>query len=423
MSWVDGDDLSPANLNAKSGLVFNVKDEDYGAVGDGVTDDRTAIVAAVAAAGIGGIVYFPAGDYRFSTEIVIPGFQRWVGETFELGAGTSSATALTYTGSSGVGIRVSGSTNIIWENLVYQNSALTYTDATFSTAGSTAYGFSLTGNIIAQGCVFRSWYRVFDLLESYYCKFFSCQFSRCETAFVASSQVFNLELHGVSTNLVNVVTAGSGGFRIENLKVLGGSHEGFRAAFNGIVDASFFGTYFETTNTVDTNYGFFSDAPPDDVALRLYGCKVFLNYLDRFVNLSGLGNATFVSMGNSLEVGITKAASGANHVYVVPPTANSGRLTMAGDALTGRGAVNVNQLTYISSLVGRQTDHIAFPHDDPTIPFTGGVFLPPVRTQSLSITSAALTLPSATSSMGYFYVDSASSLYWVNGSAVSTLIV
>lgn len=62
----------PANLSSLIapfvGMFVNVKDPQYGAVGNGVTDDTTAITAAAAAitsAG-GGILFFPPGTYQVS---------------------------------------------------------------------------------------------------------------------------------------------------------------------------------------------------------------------------------------------------------------------------------------------------------------------------------------------------------------------
>ncbi len=53
-----------------AGLFFNVKSPTYGALGDGSTDDGTAIAAAITAAQVaGGIVFFPPGTYRVTAAI------------------------------------------------------------------------------------------------------------------------------------------------------------------------------------------------------------------------------------------------------------------------------------------------------------------------------------------------------------------
>jgi len=67
MPWADGDRLNSTNLNARfpSSLAFNVKDAAYGAVGDGATDDISAIQTACTAASTagGGTVFVPKGTY------------------------------------------------------------------------------------------------------------------------------------------------------------------------------------------------------------------------------------------------------------------------------------------------------------------------------------------------------------------------
>ncbi|MFE9442487.1 glycosyl hydrolase family 28-related protein [Streptomyces sp. NPDC006602] len=51
---------------------LNVQSPQFGAEGDGVTDDTAAIQEAINAAGIGGIVYFPRGVYRISAALDLP---------------------------------------------------------------------------------------------------------------------------------------------------------------------------------------------------------------------------------------------------------------------------------------------------------------------------------------------------------------
>jgi hypothetical protein len=81
-------------LHTKATDVFNVKD--FGAKGDGVTDDLAAIHAAVAAAQggelvpgagvVGATVYFPPGEYRISDTIIVDRFSG----TFQ-GSGTGNS--------------------------------------------------------------------------------------------------------------------------------------------------------------------------------------------------------------------------------------------------------------------------------------------------------------------------------------------
>lgn len=71
MTWSDGDLLTPTNLENKSNApVFNVKD--FGAVGDGSTDDTAAIQLAIDTAATqtnGGVVYLTAGEFHVTSTI------------------------------------------------------------------------------------------------------------------------------------------------------------------------------------------------------------------------------------------------------------------------------------------------------------------------------------------------------------------
>ncbi len=67
----------------KADLVYNVKD--YGALGDGTTDDATAITAAITASTFGSVVYFPVGTFIVGSTIKLLG-----GRTYQ-GAGRESS--------------------------------------------------------------------------------------------------------------------------------------------------------------------------------------------------------------------------------------------------------------------------------------------------------------------------------------------
>jgi len=66
-SDLDANGFSIINSSGGAGAGFQFNVKGYGAVGDGVTDDTTAIQAALAAIpSTGGLLYFPAGIYKYT---------------------------------------------------------------------------------------------------------------------------------------------------------------------------------------------------------------------------------------------------------------------------------------------------------------------------------------------------------------------
>jgi hypothetical protein len=81
-------DHPSASASSKGGVLLpfvNVRSR--GATGDGITNDTSAIAAAITEAGVGGAVYFPTGTYRAPGLAPLSG-QRWFGPgTLKLTAG------------------------------------------------------------------------------------------------------------------------------------------------------------------------------------------------------------------------------------------------------------------------------------------------------------------------------------------------
>jgi hypothetical protein len=149
------------DITAKFGEYVSVKD--FGAVGDGVADDTAAIQAAINAmftAG-GGTLYFPAGNYRHTVQLVFKNNISYIGASYK-------STQLTYTGiSDQVVIQnpVNGSTvaNIHIEGLYFKGLSIVAGKGNLFDTGSSLFTIdrcffesSAVGLILDQTELFRS---------------------------------------------------------------------------------------------------------------------------------------------------------------------------------------------------------------------------------------------------------------------------
>lgn len=156
-AWVDGSTpaISAANLNnmetgiAQTFPVFNVIST-YGAKGDGVTDDTTAIQNAITAAGlVGGVVVFPAGTYLISSTLNIPARVRLQGA----GCGANFDAAVNISWNPISSIKWNGAIHGKMLALSSPPSMIEVRDLAFDGNNLADYALYLDR---AQGCVFHS---------------------------------------------------------------------------------------------------------------------------------------------------------------------------------------------------------------------------------------------------------------------------
>lgn len=153
---------------------YNVAD--YGATGDGTTDDTSAIEDAIAAADAtnGGTIYFPPGTYKITTTLSFTG-----GDYHLLGSGgrysasiihqvTSNTDALSFAPSSGTAIRTKASRI---ENLTIAGPG----------GASSGAGVRTTNDVHMTHCfVYGFYYGAYLGTASYYSLLFACTFTDCD---------------------------------------------------------------------------------------------------------------------------------------------------------------------------------------------------------------------------------------------------
>lgn len=132
--------------------VFNVKT--YGAVGNGVTDDSNAILAALAAASAagGGVVQFPAGTYKITKTLFVPanttlqGFSKF--STTIIAANNTT----TFTGGNPNAMIMLNANNSSVENLTIDGNMNNNTSGVYVAIGQS----QPTTNLIIQNCTIQN---------------------------------------------------------------------------------------------------------------------------------------------------------------------------------------------------------------------------------------------------------------------------
>lgn len=279
-----------------TGMFTNVKSDEFGATGDGVTDDTAAILAADTAAA-GGVVFFPPGTYKIDTLSLSGANLNWwgAGPGVSIISGTTEAALISLT----------NNTNTGWKN---------FRGLSFTSSGTYDRLFLLeeSQNVSFENCTFDASQCTADVLATTSAaglsKYF---FNDCDFLFGAST----------SRGIYNQAAVGDRSFSLNNcnLKV----PSGFTGSI--VVGADFIvkGCRFDGSAVTSGVYRHI-DAESQTVAGKYVGVFNGNTFLDGgsdgFVfKLTGLSSACDFSESGNTFVGFVAPAATAEkgHTYEI----------------------------------------------------------------------------------------------------------
>ena len=342
----------------KNDWVYDVRD--YGAVGDGKTDDTAAIKAAIATA-MGdkekwstAIVFFPRGVYITSDTIDVPTSMiiKGIGD-FPMWKFTEEGSVLKYTGNGAAincdktvtidGMNITG-VNSLGESIgvrAHDSGAIDIRDTTIAGFGTALRLYKVWYGTIRDVCLIEN-KLAGDIEYCYNTNFWNCRVMCYTDKELSQGNGFS-------------VTAES------MIAFHGGTIEGFKEyaikCMSGIT-LSCFGTYFETSPSVNTPVANCIDLYEADNLgnITLIGCQVYVTNMRSFVNISQRTGSRITAIGNTFKGG---RAGQNTHIYRMSPEPTRWRGIIMGDALkTVRDTTG--QLKYISYMPTNSTVKVPY---------------------------------------------------------------
>jgi hypothetical protein len=299
-----------------------------GAKGDGSSLDTTTFQAALDLADFTGIgaVYVPGECTFFLTAITLPDRIEIFGNQWHQQNGSTSASTLKFSGTTVKAITCGLDPYI--HNVIILNTSGSTDNSTCVFTGNTSSAIEVGhASPILEHVFFVGWYIAVEIASggTYYYKSRCVEFSGCcyGHRVTGTDAPYNMDIEAPKSSFCQIFMDAATGSEPRNVKVFGGSIEGFKVVAQNFIEISLFGTYIETQSTAAC---FAAISPINGSVVNLVGITAYLNGISRFVNASGL-SCGILSTGNKWK---GQPSSGAI-IYYLPAATST--VHLAGDTM------------------------------------------------------------------------------------------
>lgn len=325
-------------------IVTNVKD--YGAKGDGENDDTEAIKAAIASAGNGGTVYFPAGVYKISDTIATMHGQTWIGGSLNSDSRPDASKCHILATHGGIAISMGKDKSASIHSMRIQGPGFTYKD-------------SVGIDCVSSSCTLRdvsiwNFYRGYRAKEVWYgvldrCHFMECQYSAWveysyNLSFIVPRMYCNRGdgIRGVGVYIKDRSMVSFHGGSIEDYSYAFYMMEGSHLYFQGM----YFESAFDEKNKTPFEVVYVHDSALNN-SITAIGNQVYLTHHEAFIDMSKPGcGELIVSFGNRFK------CTADNPDGIVYKISGSDNLTyrLFGDAFADSAGKKMNYITNVGKI-------------------------------------------------------------------------